>query len=213
MSVPISRTALPGRSRSLPRLGSSPVSALTGRRGRNASRARVPPGKTAAFLGSSGAGESALIDALLGTERQTVNTLRKGDMQGRIPTTRRELIALPQGGLVIDTPGMRELQMWGDEESVSHAFADIEELSGQCGFRDCTHQQEPDCAVHQAVEEGSISRRRPVGKLPRAPAGNGTRGHAPDTKGQPGRESKVEAYPPVVTRTEQAETARRTLAL
>jgi ribosome biogenesis GTPase len=120
-------------------------------------RAHIGPGRTAAFLGSSGVGKSAIINALLGTERQAVGEQRKGDLQGRHTTTRRELIVLPDGGIVIDTPGMRELQMWGDENSVSHAFQDIEELAKNCRFRDCRHEGEPGCAVQRAIAEGTLA--------------------------------------------------------
>lgn len=131
------------------------MSALTGQ-GLDRLREYLSPGKTAVFLGPSGVGKSALVNALLGEERQVVNTQRKGDLQGRHTTTRRELIVLPGGGMVIDTPGMRELQMWGDEESVTQAFTDIEELAEQCRFRDCKHQGEPGCAVQEAVNQGAL---------------------------------------------------------
>ncbi|MFC1452937.1 ribosome small subunit-dependent GTPase A [Verrucomicrobiota bacterium] len=132
-----------------------PVSALTGQ-GLDLLHRHMVSGQTACFIGSSGVGKSALINSLLGTERQAVNTLRKGDLQGRHTTTRRELIVLPGKGIVIDTPGMRELQMWGDEDSVSHTFADIEELAARCRFRDCKHQGEPGCAVQLAIGQGSL---------------------------------------------------------
>ena len=131
------------------------MSALTGQ-GIEQLREYLDSGRTAVFLGPSGVGKSALINALLGEERQAVNTQRKGDLQGRHTTTRRELIVLPDGALVVDTPGMRELAMWGDEESVTHAFNDIEELAEQCRFRDCKHQGEPGCAVQDAVNQGIL---------------------------------------------------------
>jgi len=131
------------------------VSALT-REGLGAIRNLLGPGHTAVLLGSSGVGKSALINALLEEERQAVNTVRTADLQGRHTTTRRELIMLPAGVMVIDTPGMRELQMWGEEESVSHTFRDIEELATQCRFRDCRHQREPGCAIHRAISEGVL---------------------------------------------------------
>jgi len=119
-------------------------------------RTHAGPGKTAAFLGSSGVGKSSLINALLGTERQKVVTVRDDDSRGRHTTTRRELILLPGGGLVIDTPGMRELQLWADEEGMRHTFADVEDLAAQCRFRDCGHGNEPGCAVREAIEEGVL---------------------------------------------------------
>ena len=117
-------------------------------------------GKTAAVLGSSGVGKSSLINALLGEERLPVNDVRKGDHQGRHTTTWRELIVLPAGGVIIDTPGMRELQLWGDEDALADSFGDIDELAEQCRFRDCTHTGEPGCAVLAAVESGAMSPER-----------------------------------------------------
>jgi len=135
------------------------VSALKGT-GLERIREHLGPGRSAVLLGPSGVGKSALINALLGEKRQTVNTQRKGDLQGRHTTTRRELVVLPDGGIVIDTPGMRELQMWGDEETVAQAFTDIEELAEQCRFRDCKHQGEPGCAVQDAVNQGILDAAR-----------------------------------------------------
>lgn len=131
------------------------VSALTGQ-GLDLLTRYLAPGRTVAFLGSSGVGKSALINSLLGAEQQAVNTLRKGDLQGRHTTARRELIVLPGGGIVIDTPGMRELQLWGAEDSVSNAFTDIEALAGQCRFGNCSHRDEPCCAVHKAIGAGVL---------------------------------------------------------
>ncbi len=116
-------------------------------------------GKTLAFTGSSGVGKSTLINRLLGEERLATNGLR-GDDRGRHTTTRRELIVLPCGATVIDTPGMRELGMWDADEGLSAAFADIEELAGGCRFRDCSHRTEPGCAVRAALERGELSEER-----------------------------------------------------
>jgi ribosome biogenesis GTPase len=110
-------------------------------------------GVTAAFLGSSGVGKSALINALLGETRQRVGGVREKDSRGRHTTTHRELLILPRGGLIIDTPGMREIQLW---EGTLDAFQDIREMGTACHFRDCRHEQEPRCAVRAAVEEGNI---------------------------------------------------------
>ena len=116
-------------------------------------------GKTLAFVGSSGVGKSTLINTLLGEDRQKTNDLR-GDGKGRHTTTHRELIILPGGVMVIDTPGMRELGMWDVGEGLSTAFADIEALAEKCRFRDCTHQTEPHCAVRAALERGELSEAR-----------------------------------------------------
>ena len=119
----------------------------------------MAPGKTVAFLGSSGAGKSTLINRLLGEERLKTGGLRNDD-RGRHTTTHRELIILPDGAMVIDTPGMRELGMWDASEGIDTAFADIEELAEACRFRDCTHSGEPGCAVCQAIAEGTLSQSR-----------------------------------------------------
>jgi len=121
---------------------------------------RIGHGKTAVFLGSSGAGKSTIINALLGVERLRVNEVIAAGSRGRHTTTFRELMLLPNGGMVIDTPGMRELQVWGDEEGLERAFGDVEALASKCRFRDCTHQSEPGCAVQAAVSDGSLDQGR-----------------------------------------------------
>lgn len=115
--------------------------------------------KTVAFIGSSGVGKSTLINCLLGEERLATNGLRNDD-KGRHTTTHRELLFLPNGGMVIDTPGMRELGMWDSGEGIDRTFTDIEELSHQCRFHNCTHTSEPGCAVRKALEEGAVSKER-----------------------------------------------------
>jgi len=110
---------------------------------------------TVALIGSSGVGKSTLINCLLGESLIDTNGLRNDD-KGRHTTTRRELILLPNGGLVIDTPGMRELGMWDIAEGLDKTFLDIEELSAQCRFNNCSHTTEPDCAVKMAIECGSL---------------------------------------------------------
>jgi ribosome biogenesis GTPase len=113
-------------------------------------------GKTAAFLGSSGVGKSALINALLGFRRQETGEVRANDRMGRHTTTRRELILLPDGGMVIDTPGMREIQMWAGEDDLQDAFPDVASLAEQCRFNNCTHDAEPGCAVQDAIAKGFL---------------------------------------------------------
>lgn len=113
-------------------------------------------GKTIALLGSSGVGKSTLTNRLLGEEKQLVKDIRHDDDKGRHTTTHRELIQLPNGAILIDTPGMRELQLWESPEGLSGAFSDIEELSNECKFRDCEHQNEPGCEVRAAIENGIL---------------------------------------------------------
>lgn len=113
-------------------------------------------GKTVAFIGSSGVGKSTLINCLLGKERLDTNGLRNDD-KGRHTTIRRELFMLPSGGLVIDTPGMREFGMWDNQEGIDRTFSDIEELAEQCRFRNCTHLGEPGCAVQRALKQGKLT--------------------------------------------------------
>lgn len=120
-------------------------------------RARIRSGESVAFIGSSGIGKSTLINSLLGEERLAVKGLRNDD-KGRHATTHRELILLPQGGVVIDTPGMREIQIYSAD--LESSFQDIEELSRKCKFSDCTHESEPQCAVRGAMERGELSEER-----------------------------------------------------
>jgi ribosome biogenesis GTPase len=111
--------------------------------------------KTIAFIGSSGVGKSTLINRLLGKEHLKTNELRNDD-KGRHTTTRRELFLLPSGGMVIDTPGMREFGMWDNDTGIEKTFADIEELAAQCKFRNCTHTNEPGCAIQKALTTGEL---------------------------------------------------------
>lgn len=113
-------------------------------------------GQTVALLGSSGVGKSTLINHLAGVDRLKVQTVRESDDRGKHTTTHRELVLLPAGGLVLDTPGMRELQLWEGDESLQLVFDDIEALAASCFFSDCQHQDEPRCAVREALVAGTI---------------------------------------------------------
>ncbi len=119
----------------------------------------ITEGKTVAFIGSSGVGKSTLINRLLGEERIETNGLRDDD-RGRHTTTHRELLCIPSGGAVMDTPGMRELGMWDSEDGVDRTFADIQELACRCQFKDCSHNGEKGCAVCAALESGMLSEER-----------------------------------------------------
>ncbi len=122
--------------------------------------AYLSPGKTVALIGSSGVGKSTLTNYLLGYQQQDTQTVRADDSRGRHTTTHRQLLRLPSGALLIDTPGMRELQLWQTGAGLQETFADITELAEDCQFRDCQHDREPGCAVQAAIAQGQLSPKR-----------------------------------------------------
>jgi len=125
-------------------------------------RTYLRAGSTYAFLGSSGVGKSTIVNALLGEERQATTEISDWNRKGVHTTTTRELIVLPEGGILIDTPGMKTIQPWTDEEGLEKTFADIEELAARCRFRDCQHEGEPGCAVQAAIDAGDLDAKRLV---------------------------------------------------
>jgi ribosome biogenesis GTPase len=144
------------------RAGAVPVHVANPKLGQGVEQigASLSAGRTGALLGSSGVGKSTIINRLVGRDVQKTRDVRASDSTGRHTTSHREMIFLPGGGLLIDTPGMRELQLWDADEAVRETFEDIEALAAGCRFTDCRHRDEPRCAVKQAVDEGRLSRAR-----------------------------------------------------
>lgn len=135
------------------------VSSVTGE-GLDDIKEYIRPCKTVVFLGSSGVGKSSLVNAIAGDEVMKVNSIREDDSKGRHTTTHRQLIMLDNRTMIIDTPGMRELEMWNVSDGLESTFSEIEDLAANCKFRDCNHGSEPGCAVRKALETGELSEDR-----------------------------------------------------
>jgi len=138
-------------------LGACPVEAVSALTGAGLDRllAYFEGNKTAVLLGSSGVGKSTIVNALVGEEVLATQEVREDDQRGRHTTSHRELILLPTGGVVLDTPGIRELQLW--DADLEQTFGDVEEIARRCRFADCAHDQEPGCAIREALADGSLA--------------------------------------------------------
>ena len=147
--------------------GDAPIETVIATAGHGIERLRgwLAEGKTVALLGPSGAGKSTIINALVGEERLPTGEVRGIDNRGRHTSVHRQLVLVPTGGLLVDTPGLRELQLWDAGAAVPDVFSDIATLAGHCRFRDCRHDPEPGCAVRQAVADGELSAARLEGFL------------------------------------------------
>ena len=141
-------------------LGSCPAHAVSARTGEGLEQLRpyLEPNRTAVLLGSSGVGKSTIVNALAGEELLATQDVREDDQRGRHTTTHRELILLPGGGVILDTPGIRELQLW--DADLEQTFGDVEEIARRCRFSDCNHDREPGCAIREALADGTLSEER-----------------------------------------------------
>ena len=167
------------------------------------------PGRTVALLGSSGVGKSTLVNRLLGREKQKTREVREADQRGRHTTTHRELILLPGGALLLDTPGLRELQLWSDGGGLEAAFEDVRGRAPACRFRDCGHVHEPGCAVRAAVEAGELAA-APAGELPQA-AGRAARARDPGGPAEAPRGTRPLEGDPQVPPAPEARPLRRAI--
>ncbi|HEV7525129.1 MAG TPA: ribosome small subunit-dependent GTPase A, partial [Acidimicrobiia bacterium] len=135
------------------------TSAVTGV-GLDRLRALARPDRTVAVIGASGVGKSRLVNGLIGSQTQAVGDVRENDQRGRHTTTARELVELPGGGWLVDTPGMRSVALWEADEGLSRVFSDVEALAAKCRFKNCSHGPEPGCAIRAAIETGALDAAR-----------------------------------------------------